>query len=249
MRFGSVIAHICAFLSLIGVWWGLSAGGIVNPVLLPPPGKIVHTLWALLERPETWTNLGITVGTVLAAAAIAIPLGALIGFASAANPYWKEVVKPILYFPLSVPKSIFLPLFILAFGIGTGETIAFGAFSILFLMVVTAMSAVESVTEEQLRVARSYGASFKQTVRYVYLPSMTPVLLEGVRLSLIFGFTGVLVAEMYASRGGFGRSLSSWGESFQVDYLIAGVIVVAIIAILMNECVRFFEGRAEHWRV
>ncbi|WP_315927572.1 ABC transporter permease [Mesorhizobium sp. SP-1A] len=248
-RLAPLLVQLTAFAALVAVWWGLSAGGIVDPFLLPPPWQVAQTLVGLVGRSDTWNDLGQTLSAVLASAAIAVPAGALIGFASAASPYWKEVLKPILYFPLSIPKSIFLPLFILAFGIGPTETIAFGTFSILFLMVVTAMAAVEAVTDDHRRVAHSYGATFRQTVRYVYLPSMMPVLLEGVRLSFIFGFTGVLVAEMYASRGGIGRSLASWGESFQVDMLLAGVIIVGVVAIAINEIVRFAERRAERWRV
>lgn len=247
-RFAPLLVQLAALALLVALWWGLSAGGIVEAFLLPPPGQVADTFLMLIGRAETWSDLGRTFSAVLASAAIAVPAGALIGFASAANPYWKEVLKPMVYFPLSIPKSIFLPLFILAFGIGPGETIAFGTFSILFLMIVTAMAAVEAVTDEHRRVARSYGATFQQTVRYVYLPSMTPVLLEGVRLSFIFGFTGILVAEMYASRGGIGRSLASWGESFQVDMLVAGVVIVAVVSITVNEIVRFAERRAERWR-
>jgi NitT/TauT family transport system permease protein len=248
MRGGSSLFQLGALAFLIVLWWIVTATGLVQEFLLPSPYNVALSFIELTSKGDTWYNLGLTVAAVVVSALIAVPVGALIGFASAANPYWKEVLRPILYFPLTIPKSIFLPLFILAFGISWGQTVAFGAFSILFLMVVTAMSAVESVADDHLRVARSYGATFLQTIRHVYLPSMLPILLEGIRLSLIFGFTGILVAEMYASRGGIGRSLSSWGESFQVDMLLAGVILVSIVAILSNEAVRFAERRAERWR-
>ncbi|MBP2498298.1 ABC-type nitrate/sulfonate/bicarbonate transport system permease component [Methylobacterium sp. PvP062] len=248
MRVGDVIAQLAIVGALVVLWWGLTAGGFVSPFVLPPPGRVAAAFAELVQRPDTWSNLGWTVSAVLASAAIAVPLGAVIGFATAASDYWKDVLRPILYFPLSIPKSVFLPLFILTLGIGPVQSIAFGTFSIVFLMVVTSIAAVESVPEEYLRVARSYDASLVQTVRHVYLPSMVPVLLEGLRLSMIFGFTGILVAEMYASRGGFGRSLSSWGENFQVDQLLAGVILVSLVAIGFNEAVRAAERRAERWR-
>lgn len=244
----SVITHVVALLLALLVWWGITEAELVQEFLLPKPYNVGLTFWEIITKTDTWENMGHTALAVGLSALIAIPLGSLIGFASAANPYWKEVLRPILYFPLSIPKSIFLPLFILAFGISPVQTVAFGVFSIMFLMVVTAMSAVEAVSDDHVRVARSYGASFGQTIRLIYLPSMMPVLLEGIRLSFIFGFTGVLVAEMYASRGGFGRSLASWGESFQVDLLLAGVILVSILAIGVNEIIRQIERRFERWR-
>ncbi len=247
MRVGDVIVQLSIVGALVVLWWILTAGGFVSPFLLPSPGRVAAAFGELVRRPDTWSNLGWTVSAVLASAAIAVP-SARRRFATAASDYWKAVLRPILYFPLSIPKSVFLPLFILTLGIGPSQSIAFGTFSIVFLMVVTAIAAVESVPEEYLRVARSLDASLAQTVRHVYLPSMVPVLLEGLRLSMIFGFTGILVAEMYASRGGFGRSLSSWGENFQVDQLLAGVLLVSLVAIGINEAVRAAERRAERWR-
>jgi len=97
-------------------------------------------------------------------------------------------------------------------------------------------------------VARSYGATPAQTVWRVYLPSMLPVLLEALRISMIFNLTGVMLAEMYASREGIGHEIATWGENFQMRQLLAGVLMVAMIAIAFNELVRWVETRCSHWR-
>jgi sulfonate transport system permease protein len=109
-------------------------------------------------------------------------------------------------------------------------------------------AAVDSIKTEYLTVARSYGATTAQTIYRVYLPSMLPVLLETVRISMIFNLTGVMLAEMYASRDGIGHQISNWGENFQMRPLLAGVLMVAITAITFNEVVRWVETRCSHWR-
>ena len=88
----------------------------------------------------------------------------------------------------------------------------------------------------------------KITVWRVYLPSMLPVLLEALRISMIFNLTGVILAEMYASRDGIGHQIATWGENFQMKQLLAGVIMIAVIAITFNELVRWVETRCSHWR-
>jgi len=65
---------------------------------------------------------------------------------------------------------------------------------------------------------------------------------------MIFNFTGVMIAEMYASRTGIGHLISGWGENFQMRELFAGVIILSAVAILFNETVRFFEDRCSTWR-
>ena len=87
-----------------------------------------------------------------------------------------------------------------------------------------------------------------QTAFRVYLPSMLPVLLEALRISMIFNLTGVILAEMYASRDGIGHQIAIWGENFQMKQLLAGVVMVAAIAMTFNELVRWVETRCSHWR-
>jgi NitT/TauT family transport system permease protein len=77
---------------------------------------------------------------------------------------------------------------------------------------------------------------------------MLPILLETLRISMIFNFTGVLIAEMYASRTGIGHLIASWGENFQMKQLFAGVILLAAAAILFNETLRWMEARVSAWR-
>ncbi len=175
---------------------------------------------------------------MLTAFILAVPVGALIGFAIAENRYFAEVAKPLLFFAFSIPKSIFLPMFILVFGVGFAQKVGFGFFSTIFIVIMSTTTAVESVKVEHLTVARSYGATPWQTAFRVYLPSMLPVLLEALRISMIFNLTGVILAEMYASREGIGHQIATWGENFQMKQLLAGVIMIAVIAMTFNELVR-----------
>ena len=73
-------------------------------------------------------------------------------------------------------------------------------------------------------------------------------LLEALRISMIFNLTGVILAEMYASRDGIGHQIATWGENFQMKQLLAGVVMVAAIAMTFNELVRWVETRCSHWR-
>ncbi len=185
---------------------------------------------------------------MVTAFALAVPVGTLIGFLIAENKYFSEVAKPLLFFAFSIPKSIFLPMFILMFGVGFAQKVGFGFFSTIFIVIMSTTTAVKSVKVEHLTVARSYGATPMQAAFRVYLPSMLPVLLEALRISMIFNLTGVILAEMYASRDGIGHQIATWGENFQMKQLLAGVLMVAAIAIAFNELVRWVETRCSHWR-
>ena len=198
--------------------------------------------------PSVRKDLVVTATEVVTAFALAVPVGALIGFLIAENRYFADVAKPLLFFAFSIPKSIFLPMFILVFGVGFAQKVGFGFFSTIFIVIMSTTTAVESVKVEHLTVARSYGATPTQTAFRVYLPSMLPVLLEALRISMIFNLTGVILAEMYASRDGIGHQIATWGENFQMKQLLAGVVMIAVIAMTFNELVRWVETRCSHWR-
>src|SRR5262245_5494462 len=242
------LARFAIVIAIFAVWEVLSRTGIVNPRLLPSASDTLSTLGQLLQRANVQHDLLVTAQEVLAAFALAVPFGALIGYLIAEHRYFADVVKPLLFFAFSIPKSIFLPMFILVFGVGFAQKVGFGFFSTIFIVIMSTTTAVESVKMEYLTVARSYGATSTQTAFRVYLPSMLPVLLEALRISMIFNLTGVILAEMYASRDGIGHQIATWGENFQMKQLLAGVVLIAAIAIAFNEMIRWVETRCSHWR-
>ncbi len=245
---GIRIARVAIVVAIFAGWEALSRTGVVNPRLLPSASDTLSTLADLLQRASVRNDLAATASEVLAAFALAVPFGCLVGFLIAESRYFAEVMKPLLFFAFSIPKSIFLPMFILVFGVGFAEKVGFGFFSTIFIVIMSTTTAVESVKMEYLMVARSYGATSAQTAFRVYLPSMLPVLLEALRISMIFNLTGVILAEMYASRDGIGHQIATWGENFQMRQLLAGVVMIAAIAIAFNEMVRWVETRCSHWR-
>jgi ABC-type nitrate/sulfonate/bicarbonate transport system permease component len=245
---GIKLARFAIVLAMFALWEILSRTGLVNPRLLPSASDTLSTLGDLLQRASVRNDLAVTAREVLTAFALAVPVGALIGYLIAEHRYFADVMKPLLFFAFSIPKSIFLPMFILVFGVGFAQKVGFGFFSTIFIVIMSTTTAVESVKVEHLKVARSYGATPAQTAFRVYLPSMLPVLLEALRISMIFNLTGVILAEMYASRDGIGHQIASWGENFQMRQLLAGVVMIAAIAMTFNELVRWVETRCSHWR-
>jgi NitT/TauT family transport system permease protein len=247
-RLQIILTRLALLALVLGAWEILPRSGVVNPLLLPPLSEVMAMLANLLGRPNVHEAVAVTALEVLVAFIIAVPLGAAAGILLAENEYFGEIFKPMLFYVFSIPKSIFLPMFILVFGIGFQQKVAYAAFTTAFVVLMSATAAVESVRSDHIMVARSYGASRTQILWRVYVPSMLPILLETLRISMIFNFTGVMIAEMYASRTGIGHLISNWGENFQMPQLFAGVIMLSAVAVLFNEAVRVLEARCSTWR-
>ena len=117
----------------------------INPLLLPPLGDVLAMLGELLGRPQVHEAIAVTAAEVIVAFLIAVPLGAAIGVLIAENDYLGDIFKPMLFYVFSMPKSIFLPMFILVFGIGFQQKVAYAAFTTTFVVLMSATAAVESV--------------------------------------------------------------------------------------------------------
>ncbi|MBM3218583.1 MAG: ABC transporter permease subunit [Candidatus Rokubacteria bacterium] len=230
------------------LWEVLVRRGALDPSLAPAPSTILDALLKLARRPEVLASLGVTAWEVLAAFLIAAPAGLFIGFALAEVPFLGALFRPLINFLFGVPKSIFLPVFILVFGVSIPQKIAFGVFTTLFVVIMGGIAAVESVPRELVTVSRAYGATPWQVIREIYLPSMAPILLESARLGMIFNITAVLLCEIYGARDGIGYRIAAWGENLQMPQLYAALVIVAIAAVFVNEVLRVVESRLGFWR-
>jgi NitT/TauT family transport system permease protein len=237
-----------AILGLLALWEVLARIGRIDATLAPAPTTIVESLARLLGRPEVRLSLAVTGWEILAAFLIALPTGLLLGFLLAEVPVLGALVRPLVNFLFGVPKSIFLPVFILVFGVSIPQKIAFAVFTTIFVLVLGGIAAVQSVPRELVLVSRVYGASRAQIIREIYLPAMAPILLESARLGMVFNITAVLLCEIYGARDGIGYRIAAWGENLQMPQLYAALVIVAALAVAINEVLRAIETRLGAWR-
>jgi NitT/TauT family transport system permease protein len=235
-------------LGLFALWEALVRAGRLDASLAPAPSTVVESLIRLAGRPEVRASLGVTAWEVLAAFLVALPVGLLLGFLLAEVPLLGSLFRPLVNFLFGVPKSIFLPVFILVFGVSIPQKIAFGVFTTVFVLITGGIAAVQSVPRELITVSRVYGASRGQIIREIYLPAMAPILLESARLAMVFNITAVLLCEIYGARDGIGYRIAAWGENLQMPQLYAALVIVAAAAVAVNEALRAVESRLGAWR-
>jgi NitT/TauT family transport system permease protein len=242
------LALVAIVAGIIGLWEISSTVGLVDRRLLPPFSVTVAALWKLLGDPDFLAHIGATLLRIAVGFLIGAPLAILTGFFLGERLHLGRVLNPVMYFALAVPQSVFLPVFMLVFGIGFMQKVIFGVTHIYFILAVTTIAAVRSVSPGYIKSARSYGASDYQIYRRIYFPAMLPFLLNGLRIGMIFNITGVLLAEMYSSTSGVGSLLVAWAEAFQMVEMLAVVLLVSILTIAFNEAMRAWEGAVSGWK-
>ena len=248
MRRGERLIVAAVVLGLVGLWEVMVRLGRLDASVTPAPSTVLASLDLLVRRAEVLQSLGVTAWEVIAAFVLAVPIGLLLGFLLAESPLLGALLRPLVNFLFGVPKSIFLPVFILVFGVSIPQKIAFGVFTTIFVLIVGGVAAVQSVPRELVTVSRVYGANRAQIIREIYLPAMAPILLESIRLGMVFNITAVLLCEIYGARDGIGYRIAAWGENVQMPQLYAALVIVALAAVAVNEVLRAVEGRLGAWR-
>lgn len=236
---------------IIAAWGLASAYALVSPVFLPSPRQVVLALYNLVVTGFVDATLAEHVGAslyrifgaLIASILIGIPAGIAIG----TSRLGRGILDPIVEFLRPLPPLAYLPLIIIWVGIGEASKITVIALSMLPSIILSTSAGVRGVSKDHVNAARSLGASRRQVLREVVLPSAVPSILTGVRIALGAGWTTLVAAELVAATSGIGFMIQSAAQFLVTDIVIAGIIVIALIAILLEYVARQIERRLVPW--
>jgi NitT/TauT family transport system permease protein len=231
----------------LGAWAALSYTGLVPSVILPTPTEVLKAFPVLhfqeaLVRSAGYSLFRVTMGFLLSAA-VAIPLGILMGTFPAVKHFFSPLIDPLRFLPISA----LVPLFLVWFGIEETMKIMLlfvGTFVYLLPLVV---EAVENVDEVYLQTARTLGASNRQLIWHVLVPGSLPAIGEALRVMNGIGWTYVILAELVNPRYGLGALITVAGKRSHVDYIFAGVIVILVIGVLTDLLIGAINKRLFAW--
>jgi taurine transport system permease protein len=237
--------------AIIGLWGLASAYALVSPVFLPSPRQVVIALYNLVVTGFVDSTLAEHVsaslyrifGALIASILIGIPAGIAIG----TSRVGRGILDPIVEFLRPLPPLAYLPLVIIWVGIGEASKITVIALSMLPSIILSTSAGVRGVSKDHVNAARSLGASKRQVLTEVVLPSAVPSILTGIRIALGAGWTTLVAAELVAATSGIGFMIQSAAQFLVTDIVIAGIIVIALIAILLEFIARLIERRLVPW--
>jgi ABC-type nitrate/sulfonate/bicarbonate transport system permease component len=239
---------IAAFAALIALWQLATGTGLVSPIFLPSPARVLRALWDLAVTGDLWRHLsaslvrigyGWVLGTLFGVAA-----GLMIGLFTLS----RAVGLPLVAALFPIPKIALLPLLILWLGIGEGSKVATIALSVFFPTVISTFSGVDSVPRNLIRMAQSFNVPLWRIIAQVLVPGALAGMLAGFRISIAAALLVLVAAEMIGAQYGLGAFLISTGNMMQTDRLMAGVVVVSILGLTMAMVVGFLERRLLRWR-
>src|SRR6478735_4583653 len=218
-----VALGISFFVVFVAAWAFATLGGYVSKTFLADPITMLRDGWELLTRFGFAYDIAMTIWRVLGgfviAAAVAVPLGILMGAYKAVEAFF----EPFVSFARYLPASAFVPLLILWAGIGE-----------VFQIVLMVAVAVGQTRRDLVEAAYTLGASPQGVVRRVLIPANAPEIAEILRLVLGWAWTYVIVAELIGSSSGIGHMIIDSQALLATGQMIFGIIVIGIIGLISD---------------
>ncbi len=242
------IAQVALGLILLWLWNFGATHGWLDPVLAKTPRQSWDYFVGAVESGELWSNAQATLTAVLIAWVLASMVGIVAGVALGLLPRTERVLTPFLEAANAMPRIALAPLFIVAFGINMSAKVALASTLVVFIVLASARAGVRSTDAEWLRLSTVLGASKYQLFLKVLLPVATPAIFSALRLGLIYALLGVVGSELISARNGLGQLVASYSATFQMQAVYAILILLALIAVALNQLMGLVERRLLRWQ-
>jgi len=242
----AVIKTISVVIFLLLWEW---AGQSVNPLFLATPSAILLAGIELVKSGELLAAFQSSLLSFSIGMAIAIVGGVLIGFLMGQFWLFEYALEPFVDALNAIPRVALIPLIILWFDLYLeGKVVIISSIAIIPVIINT-FTGVKDVRGSLLEVGTAYCATQWQMFFKIICPAALPFVMSGIRTSIGFGLTGMVVAEFFTAISGLGGLIVLFGNRFATAKLFVPVILVGAMGVALSQLVLYLERRLAPWRV
>jgi NitT/TauT family transport system permease protein len=166
----------------------------------------------------------------------------------ALSPMAAAILDPYIKALNSMPRVILAPIFAVWFGLGIASKVALGFTLVFFIVFFNVYQGVKEVSPTVLANARMLGASQRQLLRHVYLPSAMSWVFSSLHTSVGLAFVGAVVGEYLGSARGVGYLILQAEGTFNINTVMAGILVLTAFALVLDAVVGRVERRLMKWQ-
>jgi NitT/TauT family transport system permease protein len=248
-----------ALLVVVFVVWHVGT----SPTLLPPiyfddpnraafffgePLKVLERIWAWFAGGDIYRHLWVTLVETLLAFFAGTALGVVVGIWLALSPTASALLDPYIKAANAMPRVILAPIFSVWFGLGMASKVALGITLVFFIVFFNVYQGIREISPVVLANAKMLGASRRQLLRHVYLPSAMSWVFASLHNSVGLAFVGAVVGEYLGSAEGVGYLILQAEGVFDINTVFAGVLVLTGFALVLDSVVTIMERRLMVWQ-
>ncbi|WP_278983014.1 ABC transporter permease [Sutterella wadsworthensis] len=239
-------------------WWAMTKPGLIPTFFFSDdsqaafffgePVIILQRIWEWFAGGEIYSHLGVTLYETVMAFVIGTVAGLAVGLWLALSPVAAAVADPFIKGFNSMPRVILAPIFAVWFGLGPASKIALGFTLVFFIVFFNVYQGVREVNPNVLASAKMLGATRRQLLRYVYLPSAMSWVFSSLHTSVGMAFVAAVIGEYLGSAEGVGYLILQAETTFDMNTVMAGILVLTACALILDRIVTEVEKRLMRWQ-
>ncbi len=243
---------------LFVAWHVLTVPGILPPFYFGDPNKaafffgeplkVLGRIWNWFVGGDIYRHLWVTLMETMLAFFTGTVLGLVVGIWLALAPTAAAIFDPYIKALNAMPRVILAPIFMVWFGLGMLSKVALGVTLVFFIVFFNVFQGVREVSPVVLANARMLGASKRQLLRHVYLPSAMSWVFASLHNSVGLAFVGAVVGEYLGSSEGVGYLILQAEGVFDINTVFAGIMVLTAFALALDWVVTLVEKRLMVWQ-
>jgi NitT/TauT family transport system permease protein len=230
------------------VWYALTETGVLPTFFFGRPLVVLRRAGEWFASGKIYPHLAVTLVETTLAFAAGTLLGVAAGLWLGLSRTAAALLDPYIKAANAMPRVILAPIFAVWFGLGIASKVALGITLVFFIVFFNVFQGVREVSPVVLANVRMLGATRRQLLRHVYLPSATSWVFSSLHTSVGMAFVGAVVGEYLGSAAGVGYLILQAEGAFDIDTVFAGILVLTAFALLLDLAVTRAERHLLTWR-
>ena len=243
-----VAAQVMLGMTLLALWQGLVSLKLLDPFFVSRPSDIARRIAAWFAGGTLWTHLAVTLEEALLGLIVGAFLGIVLGFVFARLPFVARVCDPFITMLNAIPRVVLAPLFLLWFGLGIWSKVALAVTLVFFVMFFSTYQGVRDASQVLIDNVRMLGATERQLVRHVLVPSALTWIFSSLHTSLGFAMVGAVVGEYLGSTRGLGYVIAQAEGTFDTTGVFAGMTILGVVVVIVSAAVTRLERWLLRWK-
>lgn len=217
--------------------------GLIDHRVIIPPSEMAAALWRLLKSGQANDAMVRTFGIVIAAVALAVVAGFVLGLIVHALPRVRRALDPLFATYYAVPIFIFYPVMVAIFGLSPLPILLIGVANAIVVMIIATLNGLDRVPRVLAKVARVHRMGAVATALQLKLPAAAPHLFTGVKLAVSYAFIAVIASEFILAPAGLGRVISDAYSDFNNPRMYALLLLLIVVATVVNMLLHAVDQR------
>lgn len=232
----------------LAAWQLLAAAKVLDSFFFSRPLDIAQRVGTWISSGSVWPHLLTTLSEAALAFLIGVTSGVVFGFLLARWQLLSDLLSPYIRMFNALPRVVLAPIFLLWFGLGIWSKVALGVTVVFFIVFFNTYQGVRDVDIVQLNNARMLGASERQLIRHVLIPSALTWIFSSLHISIGFAIIAVVVGEYLGSSHGVGYLISQAEGVFDTTGVFAGMTVLSVVVLMVGLLVDRLERYLLRWK-